>query len=157
MDVKEEITRREVVQAASRLFQRYGLVKTTMEDIARETGRGKSTLYYYFKSKDEIFDAVVNQELIGSGAIETASPLPCARIDRAFINTPPKPCGAKPICTHRQGNTGKNPRLLEALKSTSTSGEGTSLILHQLGWSVANSSKALLREAGCSPFCWSAP
>ena len=33
-----------------------------MEDIANEAGKGKSTLYYYYKSKDEIFDAVVVAE-----------------------------------------------------------------------------------------------
>ncbi len=33
-----------------------------MEDIAREAGKGKSTLYYYFKSKEEIFDALIQKE-----------------------------------------------------------------------------------------------
>ncbi len=44
-------------------MQQYGLSKTTMEDIAKAAGKGKSTLYYYFKSKKEIFDAVINQEM----------------------------------------------------------------------------------------------
>ena len=34
-----------------------------MEDIARAAGKGKSTLYYYFKSKEEIFDEVIKQEM----------------------------------------------------------------------------------------------
>jgi AcrR family transcriptional regulator len=33
-----------------------------MEDIARAVGKGKSTLYYYYKSKEEIFDAVMQRE-----------------------------------------------------------------------------------------------
>ena len=33
-----------------------------MEDIAEEAGKGKSTLYYYFKSKEEIFDIVLRGE-----------------------------------------------------------------------------------------------
>lgn len=34
-----------------------------MEDIAKEAGKGKSTLYYYFKDKEEIFNKVINQEI----------------------------------------------------------------------------------------------
>ena len=60
---KEEIIRGEIVEAASKLFQQYGLHKTTMEDIAKEAGKGKSTLYYYFTNKDEVFDAVVTKEI----------------------------------------------------------------------------------------------
>jgi len=59
---KEEIIRAEVITTAQKLFQHYGLQKTTMEDIAKAIGRGKSTLYYYYKSKDEIFEAVVIKE-----------------------------------------------------------------------------------------------
>ena len=62
MLTKEEIIREEVITAAQRLFQHYGFAKTTMEDIAKAMGRGKSTLYYYYKSKDEIFEAVILKE-----------------------------------------------------------------------------------------------
>lgn len=44
-------------------MQQYGLKKTTMEDIAIAAGKGKSTLYYYFKDKEEIFDRVINLEI----------------------------------------------------------------------------------------------
>lgn len=59
---KEEMIRAEIITAAQKLFQHYGLAKTTMEDIAKAMGRGKSTLYYYYKSKDEIFEAVIIKE-----------------------------------------------------------------------------------------------
>lgn len=62
MKVKSEILRCKILSAADCLFQKYGLNKTTMEDIAREAGKGKSTLYYYFKSKEEIFDAIIQDE-----------------------------------------------------------------------------------------------
>jgi len=61
--VKEEIIRSEFIEAASRLFQQYGMQKTTMEDIAKALGKGKSTLYYYFANKDEVFQAVVLKEI----------------------------------------------------------------------------------------------
>lgn len=60
---KEEIIIREIIESAKKLFQQYGLHKTTMEDIAKSAGKGKSTLYYYFKSKDEIFDRVIEEEM----------------------------------------------------------------------------------------------
>jgi AcrR family transcriptional regulator len=60
---KEEILRAEIIATAQKLFQQYGLQKTTMEDIARAMGKGKSTLYYYYKSKEDIFDAVLCSEM----------------------------------------------------------------------------------------------
>ncbi len=56
---KDDIVRAEILKAAEQVFQKWGSNKTTMEDIAREAGKGKSTLYYYYQSKEEIFDAVV--------------------------------------------------------------------------------------------------
>ncbi|HVZ26686.1 MAG TPA: TetR/AcrR family transcriptional regulator [Sediminibacterium sp.] len=60
---KDDKIRGEILQEAQKLFQQYGVRKTTMEDIARSMGKGKSTLYYYFCSKDEIFDAVIRKEM----------------------------------------------------------------------------------------------
>jgi AcrR family transcriptional regulator len=53
----------EVITAAQRLFQEHGLGMVTMEDVAKAVGKGKSTLYYYFKSKEEIFNAVLDSEI----------------------------------------------------------------------------------------------
>jgi AcrR family transcriptional regulator len=61
--IKEEIIRGEIVDSASRLFQQFGFHKTTMEDIAKAARKGKSTLYYYFTNKDEVFEAVVTKEI----------------------------------------------------------------------------------------------
>lgn len=60
---KEEIAKKAILDAAKRVFQKWGLNKTTMEDIAHEAGKGKSTLYYYYKSKDEIFESLLFSEL----------------------------------------------------------------------------------------------
>jgi AcrR family transcriptional regulator len=63
--------REQVVQAARQVFARFGFKKTALDDIARESRKGKSTIYYYFKSKDEIFKAVVDSEAeIRAKAIE---------------------------------------------------------------------------------------
>jgi len=60
---KDEEVKNAILGAAKRVFQKWGLNKTTMEDIAHEAGKGKSTLYYYFKSKDEIFEFLIKNEL----------------------------------------------------------------------------------------------
>ena len=60
---KEDLVLKEIIHAARLLFEKFGLKKTTMEDIAKEAGKGKSSLYYYFRSKYEIFEAVVDQEM----------------------------------------------------------------------------------------------
>ncbi|MES2003939.1 MAG: helix-turn-helix domain-containing protein [Bacteroidota bacterium] len=60
---KDDIIRDEILKEARKLFQQYGLKKTTMEDIAKAMGKGKSTLYYYFCSKEDIFDAVILMEM----------------------------------------------------------------------------------------------
>lgn len=60
---KEEI-RESVLKVAQEIFSRYGFHKTTMDDIARGMGKGKSSIYYYFSSKEDIFSAVVEKELM---------------------------------------------------------------------------------------------
>lgn len=61
-----------------------------MEDIAREAGKGKSTLYYYFKSKEEIFDALIQHEnaTFFHTLQEEVSKVPTAVEKlKAFVNT----------------------------------------------------------------------
>ena len=61
MQEKERDNRESIVEAARRVFAKYTLRKTTMEDIALEAGKAKSSIYYYFKSKEEIVQAVVEE------------------------------------------------------------------------------------------------
>jgi AcrR family transcriptional regulator len=60
---KDEAARAVILDAARTVFRKWGLTKTTMEDVAREARKGKSSLYYYFKSKEEIFDTLVTIEV----------------------------------------------------------------------------------------------
>lgn len=59
--VKSEI-RAEIVDVARKVFSRKGYRQTTMEAIARAAKMGKSSIYYYYKSKEDIFEAVVVKE-----------------------------------------------------------------------------------------------
>lgn len=59
--IKEEV-RVQIVNVARKIFTRYGFKKATMEEIAAATRKGKSSIYYYFQSKEDIFKAVVEKE-----------------------------------------------------------------------------------------------
>ncbi|MDR3679538.1 MAG: helix-turn-helix domain containing protein [Flavipsychrobacter sp.] len=59
---KDEIIKASIIEAAQKLFQHYGLSKTTMEDIAKSLNKSKGSLYYYFTTKEQIFEAVVQKE-----------------------------------------------------------------------------------------------
>jgi len=52
-----------ILKAAQEIFSKYGYKKTTLDDIARYIGKGKSALYYYYKNKEEIFEAVLAYEV----------------------------------------------------------------------------------------------
>lgn len=60
--VNKEEFREKVIVTSGQIFSRYGFKKTTMDEIARALKMGKSSVYYYFKSKEEIFEAVVLYE-----------------------------------------------------------------------------------------------
>jgi AcrR family transcriptional regulator len=59
---KKEQTRQAIVAAAIDLFSRNGYEKTSIEELAKTAGIGKSTVYTYFKAKDEIFLAFCEAE-----------------------------------------------------------------------------------------------
>ncbi|MCB1152243.1 MAG: TetR/AcrR family transcriptional regulator [Deltaproteobacteria bacterium] len=52
-----------IIEAGSKLFSKYGLRKTTVEEIAKAADVGKGTIYLYFQSKEEIFAAVIRREV----------------------------------------------------------------------------------------------
>jgi AcrR family transcriptional regulator len=56
-------TRAKLVDVARQLFAKQGVDNTTMNDIAVASTKGRRTLYTYFKSKEEIYVAVVESEL----------------------------------------------------------------------------------------------
>lgn len=56
-------TRQKLLEVARDLFAHKGLEATTMNDIAAASGRGRRTLYTYFRNKEEIYYAVIEEEL----------------------------------------------------------------------------------------------
>jgi AcrR family transcriptional regulator len=51
--------RTQIIEAALACFTRKGYNNTTMDDIVAESGLSKGSLYWYFKSKDELFEAAM--------------------------------------------------------------------------------------------------
>jgi TetR/AcrR family transcriptional regulator len=60
-NIKEKVTM--IVQAARKRFAHYGFSKVTMDEIAGDVEMGKASLYYYFPTKEDLFKAVISQEL----------------------------------------------------------------------------------------------
>ena len=56
--------RNEIIDKARPVFARFGLKKATMSNIAKELDLQKGALYYYFRSKEELFAAVIEDESI---------------------------------------------------------------------------------------------
>lgn len=56
-------TRSELIEVARQLFATKGFDNTAMNEIATQSGKGRRTLYTYFKSKSDIFMAVVDSEM----------------------------------------------------------------------------------------------
>lgn len=57
--VERETRKNLILQGALSVFKDNGLEGATIDEIARASGFGKATLYYYFSSKEEIFNALL--------------------------------------------------------------------------------------------------
>lgn len=54
--------RMQILAGANRVFSRMGFDAASMNDITREAGVSKGTIYVYFQDKDELFEALVDHE-----------------------------------------------------------------------------------------------
>lgn len=91
MSKKERLSafnRANILSAAKRLFIEKGIVQTTMDDISKEADYSKSTVYVYFKSKDEIYNHIILEHFV----------LLKEAISEALNNTPGFPDSYFAIC-----------------------------------------------------------
>ena len=83
-------TRDRFIEVARSLFARKGMENTTMNDIAAASDKGRRTIYTYFKSKREIFNAVIESEsddlLQNLGSIVTKPISPEQKL-REYVST----------------------------------------------------------------------
>src|SRR5580658_11110803 len=57
----DDLAQEEILRAALRLYQKFGATKVTMDDVAAASGRSRTSLYYYYKNRDEIYQAVMEK------------------------------------------------------------------------------------------------
>lgn len=78
-----------ILDASGRLMERYGYKKMTMDDLAREAGIGKGTIYLYFRSKEEVAlscaDRNFNRILEQERAIAKAGGPPAERLRHMLV------------------------------------------------------------------------
>jgi TetR/AcrR family transcriptional regulator, cholesterol catabolism regulator len=60
-----EIRKNQILDAATKVFVRQGFQHARMDDIVEESGLSKGTLYWYFKSKEDIINAILHRLFIG--------------------------------------------------------------------------------------------
>jgi AcrR family transcriptional regulator len=60
----EQFNRDNILTAAAELFSAKGVDKTTMDDIALQADYSKSTIYVYFKSKDDIYNSILEKRYL---------------------------------------------------------------------------------------------
>ncbi|MDO9435993.1 TetR/AcrR family transcriptional regulator [Hydrogenophaga sp.] len=73
-----EMTREKIVLVAASIFGEKGFVEATTRDIAAAAGIKAGSMYYHFKSKDEILDEILSEsvQLLKSALEEALSVMP---------------------------------------------------------------------------------
>jgi AcrR family transcriptional regulator len=102
----DEGKRRQIVDGARQVFMAQGFDAASMGEIARVAGVSKGTLYVYFKSKEELFEAIVRQECqanaeqifdLDAGDHDVEGVL--TRLGTAYVQFLCRPGGASPLRT----------------------------------------------------------
>jgi len=97
--------RRQIMQGAGEVFLAQGFDAASMGAIARQAGVSKGTLYVYFKSKEELFESIVEeqsaQQAEGIFAFDREQDIEAAltRIGDAFVRFLCRPGGVSPLRT----------------------------------------------------------
>ena len=93
MSVPKEEKRKELLQAASDVLLELGPNKTTLQDIALRAGMAKTSLYYYFKDKNEIIKEIMRCDMEhlldvmtrAAEACDTAEEKMCAVVQERYL------------------------------------------------------------------------
>lgn len=87
---KREDIRDLILDAVNSLLAKFGYKKMTMEDVAREVGIGKGTIYLHFPSKQELvlahIDRIVERVLVDLERIAKSSEAADRRIRRMLVS-----------------------------------------------------------------------
>ncbi len=81
--------RARILAAAEQLYLRYGIRRTSIDDVAREAGIAKGTIYLYYDSKESLNAAVVEKvcaDILADGRRALAAPGTLAQRLVAFLD-----------------------------------------------------------------------
>src|ERR1700753_3360938 len=101
--------RRHVLESAWSCFSRDGFHATSMDQVIEASGMSSSAVYRYFRSKDELIDATVDEALADSealfGSLLDDDPLPgppavVERLVEAVHSPSGQPLGLSPLAVH---------------------------------------------------------
>lgn len=89
-DADPKVSREELIlEAADRLLARYGYRKMTIDDLAREAGIGKGTVYLHFRSKEDVvlshMDRIVNRVMARLRVIAASDAPPAAKLSEMMV------------------------------------------------------------------------
>lgn len=62
-EILVQFNKKNILDSAEKLFSEKGIKQTTMDDISREADYSKSTIYVYFKSKEEIYNHIIYEHM----------------------------------------------------------------------------------------------
>ena len=62
--MKDDLVKDHIINSSVAVFKKLGFDKVTMDNIAKAANKGRSTLYYYFKNKHEVFEQVAEMEYL---------------------------------------------------------------------------------------------
>jgi AcrR family transcriptional regulator len=97
--------RRQIINGACRVFLAQGFDAASMGAIAREAGVSKGTLYVYFRSKEELFEAIVEEQCRQQAeqifALDSNAPIEAElrRLGEEFVRFLCRPSGVSPLRT----------------------------------------------------------
>src|SRR5215510_7898994 len=59
---QDPVKRNQIIEGARRVFIDKGFEAASMNDVTREAGVSKGTIYVYFANKEELFEALIEEE-----------------------------------------------------------------------------------------------
>jgi len=101
----KEFHKNNIIETAKTLFAERGIDRTSMDDIAKVADYSKTTLYAYFKSKDEIFNHITFEQITRLKAI----------VEEALSENPDFPDGYYAVCNAIAAFYGECPVYFESI------------------------------------------
>ena len=163
--VVSEFRRTEIMKAARTIFARRGFARGIMDEIAKEAGVAKGTVYLYFSSKKAIYQAVLDYDMdflkhamlermdAASGLKDKIKAFTLARLEnseekREFFKIMDTEPGTLNFTRMQYRNWLKDPvlRLASAIEDASRLGEIRQLPAERTAWAIADMTRGTIQR-----------